>query len=258
MATKYVKQAGKQLEPVYGGAIADVNAQIPATQALYEALVSGLEGQADTGVEDIVADAERRGVGRARLAQDVGGTLGSAVDLERARLGSQQAGDIAGITGQLSELRQGRVMGRQDLGDALQAQGIAKAENRFNLRMARAQSKQEMNEARKQYELDLLTLERNAELDRLAQASASSGGGGGGEYASTGVSGGGGGGVNPPAEFLSYLAGKGDMRQYSRATMDKFVNQWFEAKGIKSNKNRQAYWDLRNQYYNINPKPGRG
>src|SRR5690606_1733131 len=51
----------------------------------------------------------------------------------------------------------------------------------------RAETKQAMREARKQYELDLLTLNRNAEIDRLAaaQAAASSGGGGGG-YSSSG------------------------------------------------------------------------
>lgn len=248
MATRYVKQAGNQLDPVYRGAIQGVSAQIPQVNNLYEALISGLEGQTAGGIQDVVASAEQRGVGRARLAEDVGATLNTALDLERNRAGAQQAEDVAGITGNLTDLRTGRISARQDLGDTFQDMGLAKAENKLV-----------MSEARKKYLMDILALERQAELDKKAaaiqrQREASAYGGFGSGEASTSGSG----GVNPPEEFLSYLQGKGDMRQYSRKTMDKFVNDWFKSKGIKSNKQRQGYWDLRNQYYNINPVPGRG
>lgn len=186
MAVRYVKQAGNQLDPVYQGAIKGVSSQIPQVNNLYDALVAGLEGQTAGGVQDILASAEARGVGRARLAEDVGTTLGSALDLEKARAGAQQAEDIAGITGNLTDLRTGRVMGRQDLGDSFQDIGLAKAENKLT-----------MNEARKQYQQDVITMNRQAELDKKAAAiqrsrASSSGYGSGG-------SGGSGGGQSGPS-----------------------------------------------------------
>lgn len=172
MATKYVRDAGKQLDPVYNGAISDVSAQIPATDVLYAALISGLEGQAAEGTQDILASAERRGVGRARLGQDVGATLSSALDLERARFGAQKAGDIAGITENLTGLRTGQVTGRQDLGDVFQSTGIATAEHKLRL-----------DEARKKYQLELIELERSAEIAKLTAAA---GGGRGGSGSGSG------------------------------------------------------------------------
>lgn len=176
MATRYVKQAGGQLNPVYSGAIKDVQAQIPATETLYTALLGGLESQANAGVGSVVDSAERRGVGRARLGQDVAGSIGAALQLQRATLGAQKAEDVAGITGQLSELRTGKVNETQGLGDRIQNIALAVAENKLTLK-----------QAKEQYGLDLLKLERSAEIERLraAQAAAASGGGGGGDSGGT-------------------------------------------------------------------------
>lgn len=131
--------------------------QIPQVNDLYAALVAGLEGQAQAGTQNILADAEIRGVGRARLGEDVGGVLGEALALEQARAGAQQAGDIAGITGNLTDLRTGKITGRQDLANSLQDIGLARAGNQLTLQ-----------EQRRQYNMDILGLERQAELDKQA------------------------------------------------------------------------------------------
>lgn len=184
MATRYVQQASNQSDPVYKGAIQGVSAQIPQVNDLYEALVAGLEGQAMGGTEDILASAEQRGVGRARLGEDVGATLNTALDLERNRAGAQQAGDISAITGNLTDLRTDRVTNRQALGDSFQDIGLAKQENQLILQ-----------EQKRQYEQNMLALKRQAELDKKAAAiqrsRASSSGGGGGYGYSSGSGGGG-------------------------------------------------------------------
>lgn len=185
MATRYTKAAGKQVNPVYASAQSAIQGQIPATEQLYAALTGGLEDQAAQGTEEILESAGRRGVMRARLGDDVGATLEATLELERARAMAQKAGDLAGIAGNVTEAGVGRVQSVQGMAERLQEVALTNAAHRLA-----------MKELRKKYDLDILDLERGAELDRLraeierARAASYGGGGGGGGGATTNTAGG--------------------------------------------------------------------
>lgn len=132
MATKFVKQATAQLNPVYASQEKAISSQVPAIQNLYNTLIQGLQGQYDqnlqTGVQGIVEDASARGVLRSTLPVDarqaLTAQLGQALMTGRAQLGSQQAQDIAGINEKLGTLRIQKTGAIADLARALEGNDL--------------------------------------------------------------------------------------------------------------------------------------
>ena len=155
MATRYVREATKQISPVYDASIQAQQAQIPAIQQLYSTLTQGLQqqnqGQLESGVQGIVEDASARGVLRSTLPvdarQSLTAQLGTALNEGLGKLGVQQAQDVGGVRGNIANLGIERAKGIQDLAGALQQRSLQ--ERQFALQ--RLQAKQEF--ALKQREL---------------------------------------------------------------------------------------------------------
>ena len=166
MATRYVREATKQISPVYDASIQAQQAQIPAIQQLYSTLTQGLqqqnEAQLQSGVQGIVEDASARGVLRSTLPVDarqaLTAQLGTALNEGMGRLGVQQAQDIGGVRGNIANLGIERVKGIQDLAGALQQRRLQE----------------------RQFALQRLQADREFALDKRRLAMSGGGGGGGG------------------------------------------------------------------------------
>lgn len=145
MATKYIQQASKQVTPIYKSQVAAAQAQIPAIQQLYNTLTQGLQGQyqtqLQTGVQDIVEDASARGVLRSTLPVDartaLTSELGAALQQSLGQLASQRATDIAGVRGNIADLRLNRLNTIYDLSNTLQSQSLAEREFQRDTELAR-------------------------------------------------------------------------------------------------------------------------
>lgn len=139
-----------------------VKDQIPQTQALYDTLIQALQTQAGTETQGILDSAARRGVERASLAQDVGSTLDNAALLEQARLNASRVGNLADITGSLTDLGVNRATGAVDLGGTLQESGIASQRNALELSKMQKRYEIDRQKVDRQYELDLTRAKRAA------------------------------------------------------------------------------------------------
>lgn len=156
MATQFWNEAQAQIDPIYQGSEAAIQAQIPAVQQLYQTLFQGLEGQRATETQNIVESASQRGVLRSSLPVDLQTTLGQALLAERGKLSAQQAQDISGVNERLGNLRIQKAGAIQSLADSLYQRDL------------------------KERELQLQRDLAEREFQMKMQAAASGGGGGGG------------------------------------------------------------------------------
>lgn len=164
MATRFIKQATKQLNPVFAAQTQATQAQIPAIQQLYQSLTQGLEAQGAAERQNILEDASGRGVLRSSLPVDLQTALGQSLLQQRGQLGAQQARDIAGVQGSLADIGLERARSIYDLASSLQGGDLE--ERRFKFQ--------------KQQTLREFNLDKQLALLRASGGSGGSGGGGGG------------------------------------------------------------------------------
>lgn len=120
-----LEEATNYLQPVFGQAQQAIQAQTPAIQNLYTALIQGLQSQAGAQAQDVVASATRRGVARPMLLGDVQSQLGQELALQTGQLGFQQAQDLSGVQQQVGKLGVTRGGSIFDLAKSLQENAIS-------------------------------------------------------------------------------------------------------------------------------------
>lgn len=182
MATRYTQNATNELAGIYSPQQNLINAQMPANQQLYDTLYQGLDAQQANQTQDIVNSANIRGVGRDRLGQDVTGALGATVDLAKAQLGRQQAGDSATIQGKIADLNVQRINDIQTLSNALQDRAISEGKYKQNINKLNRNYNLEVLKMNRQFSLDQeeVRLKKAAEAAEAARQAAYYGYGGGG------------------------------------------------------------------------------
>lgn len=151
MATRYLQDANNQLQPVYGAAQQTVQAQVPAVDALYSSLVSGLQQAQTAGTQGVLQSAEQRGVSRANLGNELAGSLGGVVQGGEAQLGADRAAAQSGIAETLTKLGLGGVNARSDLANLFQNSSIASAENQMALDKMNQENALKMLEAERDF-----------------------------------------------------------------------------------------------------------
>ena len=186
MATRYVKDANKELGSAYDPAAAAVTGQIPQIQALYDMLGASLQQAQQTGTQEVVDSAQRRGVDRASLEGQVSGVLGEEVALGQAQLGVQEAADIAKNRGSLTDLSTNRAGDAASIGSQLQEGSIDKRKAALERKVSSANYKLELAKLNRASKLQIQKLERQAELAKAAAARAAASGGGGSNAYGTG------------------------------------------------------------------------
>lgn len=132
MATRFIEQATQQLAPVYDTQIAGLQQQVPAIQNLYATLTGALQQQnqqqIQTGTQNILEDASRRGVLRSTLPVDarqaLTAELGAALTQGLGQIGLQQMQDIGGVNERIGALGVQRAGSIADLARALETQDL--------------------------------------------------------------------------------------------------------------------------------------
>lgn len=132
----FYQQATSQVAPIYDQQIAQAQAQIPALQKLYQSLIGNLQTQSNqqlqTGTQNIVEDASRRGVLRSSLPVDarttLQGQLSAALTQGTADLNRQQLQDVSGIQERIGNLQTGRLGAIQSLADQLYQRDLKERE----------------------------------------------------------------------------------------------------------------------------------
>lgn len=226
MATRFVQQAQKQLNPVYQQQESAIKSQIPALQQLYDSLYTGLAGQQATETQNILESSAARGLTRSTIPTDLQTALGQSMLQARGQLGAQQAGELAKIRTQLGDLGLQRAQGVQSLADTLYQRDLK--ERQFQM---------ERQNAEREYQMKL----------QLARS------GGGGSRG-----GGGGGRVSDPIQpFISSFASwmKGNKSMASRQQQDAYINSLFNRYGIKDTGARQVVWDSINSQFKRSSDP---
>lgn len=144
MATKFIKQAQAQLNPVFNQQQQAIQSQIPSIENLYKTLSQGLQTNFDTqlasGVQGISEDASARGVLRSTLPVDARQALttqlGSALQQGLGELGARRAGDIAGIRSSIADLGVRRASSIADLARGLETQDLERQQFAFQKQQA--------------------------------------------------------------------------------------------------------------------------
>ena len=144
MAQRFLDQATAQIAPVYDQQIQQAQAQIPALQQLYQSLLGGLEAssqqQIQTGSQNIVEDASRRGVLRSTLPVDartsLESSIGAALAESKGQLGLRQMQDIAGIQERVGGLQAQRVSAINQIANQLYEQDLAQQELQQKMALA--------------------------------------------------------------------------------------------------------------------------
>lgn len=172
MATRYIQQADGQIKPIYSAAQAAVASQVPQTQDLYQTLMGALANQSAQSQSDLVAAAERRGLGGGRFASDVGTALGQALDQQNAQLGAQQASDLANIGVAQGNLGIARANSAQNLGDTLQTGAINAASNKNAANISRGEFNLDMQGATQQDQLRRMSDAKQAREQAAREAAA--------------------------------------------------------------------------------------
>ena len=153
--------AAGQLQPVFNQATQAVQAQAPAIQNLYNALMQGLQGQLGNQVQNVVQSAERRGVGRAMLGADTQNMLGQELALQAGQLGVQRAQDLATNQQALGNIGVQRGTSIVDLAQSLQAD-----------RQTTQKAKMDLKNTERDFQLRNQQALRDLEVAKTAQATA--------------------------------------------------------------------------------------
>lgn len=124
MATQFIGQATQQLAPAYQQQTQALQAQVPAIQQLYQSLFQGLEGQRQTGTQNILEGASGRGLLRSTVPVNAQTTLEQGLLQQRGQYAGQQAKDIAGVQESLGKLNVEQANAISTLANALYGQDI--------------------------------------------------------------------------------------------------------------------------------------
>lgn len=229
MATNYQKLATQQVSPVYAQQQQAIEAQIPSITNLYSTLAQGLQAQnaaqLETGVQEIVNDANARGVLRSTIPNDaramLTSQLGAALTQSLGQLNSQQAQDIAGIRTQVGQLNIDRLRTIQDVAGSLQQRDMQ--ERDYALRAKQAE---------RDYQLRI----QEIAASRAAAAADDS---------------------DPTSTFTKAFATwmKGQKKMPSRQAQDKYINSLFERYGISDKTARQVVWNAVNSEFKRSSDP---
>lgn len=155
MATRFVQQGGAAVAPIYAGQQQAIAGQMSDVDALYNAMVQGVESQQATNLADITASAQQRGVYSPEMARQTAASLGQAGQLAGAQLGVGRAANQASLAEILASLGVGRQQAAVDFGGLIQQRDLAER----NAQLERQKLQQE-------YNLGITEAEREAELNR--------------------------------------------------------------------------------------------
>jgi hypothetical protein len=164
MASRFVQQATKQVDPIYTQQIKQAQGQIPSIQKLYDSLGASLTAQNNqqlaTGVQSIMEDASRRGVLRSTLPVDtrtqLQGELGAALTQGLANIGLQRGQAVQGIYDRVGQLQTNRLSAITGMADTLQQADLRERDFQRQLqadRAARASSGQQSTALNRIYSL---------------------------------------------------------------------------------------------------------
>lgn len=128
MATRFQEQAERQLSSGFQEQRQAIQEQIPALEEMFQNLVSGLEQQKQTGVQEIAESAAQRGVARSTIPVDAEQDLQQEFLSQRGQLQSQQAQQIGNIRQQLGQLRTQETQATTNLASNLQEADIRERE----------------------------------------------------------------------------------------------------------------------------------
>lgn len=160
MATRWTNQATQQLNPAYNQQIAAVQSQIPAIQQLYQALIQGLQGQQKAGNQNILEDANARGMLRSSIPVVGQQQLGQQIIQQQGQYGMQQAKELGGIYGQVAGINTERATGIANLANSLQGMDIQ--QQTLNNQIAQGNRSYDLQQqtANQQYQLALQAAQR--------------------------------------------------------------------------------------------------
>lgn len=150
------------VQPAYLQAEQALQTQTPAIQNLYASLLQGLQAQAGTQTQNVVASAQRRGVGRAGLGGDVQAQLGQELALQSGQLGYQQAQDLTGVQQAIGKLKTERVGRISDLAQSLQEGALNQRKSQGERDLLERGAQLKMLQSDRDFEVSRISAERAA------------------------------------------------------------------------------------------------
>lgn len=148
-----IGQATRELQPVYSQAGQALQAQTPAIQSLYQALIQGLQTQAGAQTQNVVNSAEMRGVGRAGLAGDVQAQLGQELALQTGQLTRQQVQDASANQQAIGRLGVNRGTRIADLARSLQETNLDKKKAQIDAQQANRAAQLDIQQAERDFQV---------------------------------------------------------------------------------------------------------
>ncbi len=149
MATRYVQQATKQLNPAYKTQIGALEGQLAPLENLYNTLVQGLGGMQEAGNLNILEDASSRGLLKSTIPVAGQAQLGAQILQQQGQYSTdylqnvgQIRSDIAGVgvnrANDISQLAQALMQGALSNQQLAYQKQQANRQYQINLQRARA------------------------------------------------------------------------------------------------------------------------
>lgn len=160
MATRFVKEASKQLTPGYNQQISALQGQVPAIQQYFDILNQGLMGQQQVGNQNILEGASARGLLRSTIPVDDQMGLGQQIIQQQGLNATEQAKQVGGIQSQVAGLQTDRASAIAQLANALQQAFTQNRGVTLQARQANREYALQKQLGNKQYQLDLQAARR--------------------------------------------------------------------------------------------------
>lgn len=150
MADRYIQEATGAVSPIYDQQQAQLQAQIPQLQEIFQTIRGGLQTQSQqqisSGTKDILESASQRGVLRSTLPVDAQQALtaqiGAALAQSLGNIGLQETQQIGGLQSQIGQLGIDRTKSIYDLAGTLYNRDLQ--ERDYQLKQQQAQRDYEL------------------------------------------------------------------------------------------------------------------
>lgn len=160
MATRFVKEASKQLTPGYNQQISALQGQVPAIQQYFDILNQGLMGQQQVGNQNILEGASARGLLRSTIPVDDQMGLGQQIIQQQGLNATEQAKQVGGIQSQVAGLQTDRASAIAQLANALQQAFTQNRGVTLQAQQANREYALQKQLGNRQYQLDLQAARR--------------------------------------------------------------------------------------------------
>ena len=157
MATRFVREATKQLSPGYTQQVSALQGQIPAIQQLYETLMQGLTAQQQMGNQNILEGAAGRGVLRSTIPVDAQTMLGQQILQQQGQYSLEQQRATNDILSQIAGVNVNRANAISSLANSLRGTALNEQQFRWT-----------KSNANRQYQLDKKLNQQNFKLSMAA------------------------------------------------------------------------------------------